>query len=158
MDNELDNDKPQEQAAPMRMKPRLPHERAALLRLWLLAGATLPDMGTIPTEDELRGWSDDRFYAERARIAEALRGNKPIHEPEIVTTAEIQLESLRRFHAGHEQYYRRSEAEFQIAADLIAKHWPCEVVPVYAHSFMLKLPNGRILHYSFRGELIPIKQ
>ncbi|MGA8643886.1 hypothetical protein [Candidatus Binatus sp.] len=98
--------------------------------------------------------SDDEFNALLQRIAAdlgaTLRGLERPGAPSI----EIQLENFQAWQSGKgAEYYRwSSDAMEALRARLMELGPGCELIPCYAMSVGVKLPNGKLLLINRRGE------
>jgi hypothetical protein len=142
-----------ESQATRRPRTRIGHDRSRLVRTLEEFARAISAPFDPPTLAHLADISDDEYHAIRDRLIAMLAagidgiGNSP------VPPLDVQFENFRAWQAAHTTYFHWDDTAMDALRQKLERLGPgCELIPCFAMSVQIKLPNGRLILINRRGE------
>jgi hypothetical protein len=142
-----------------RLRTRVQHARGRLHKALLLLAAATDDGFVVPELATLAGLTLDKYSGMKSALAAAV-GRVLTHEGQpdgsdpkpVVLDIDTQLTNFARFQAQHGIYFQWSpEAMAVLRQKLVELGSDVELVPCFAMSVGVKLPDGRYFLLDRRG-------
>jgi len=136
-----------------RPRTRIGHDRSRFVRaLEGLVRATDAPFDP-PTLAVLADVSDDEYEAIRSRVISALAFGIDGVGNAKAPAVDVQIENIKAWQRERPTYYHWDEASIDALRRKLEALGPgCELIPCFAMSVQVKLPNGRLILINRRGE------